>query len=84
VQLEMVLRCAETIRPQGEPMTVREDLEREADRQIAAAETRRRTDPEGAHAATHEAEELLADLRNGRMTPGITAAILKLKSRDAA
>ncbi len=84
MQLEMVLPCAETNPSAGEPMTVREDLEREADRQIAAAETRRRSDPEGADAATLEAEELLADLRNGRMTPRITAAILKLKSRDAA
>jgi hypothetical protein len=65
-------------------MTVREDLEAEADRQIAAAETRRPTDPEGGDAATLEAEELLAELRNGHMTPRIVAAILELKGRDAA
>jgi hypothetical protein len=80
----MVLWCADTNPPQGEFMTVREDLEREADRQIAAAVAWRRTDPEGADAATLEAEELLAELRNGRMTPRIIAAVLKLKGRDAA
>jgi hypothetical protein len=65
-------------------VTTREDLEREADREFAAAEARRRTDPEGADAVRLEAQELLADLRNGRMTPRIIEAILRLKNRDAA
>jgi hypothetical protein len=65
-------------------MTGREDLQAEADRQIAAAETRRPTDSDGGDAATLAGEELLAELSNGPMTPRIVAAILKRKGRDAA